>query len=110
MTPSSGLATTSSTSTSMAAFAMASRSLLTLSLVRRAITVHVDWFIILGGLGGGLMPSGKIMVGAFASRVVLAIACAVGVGVLGVCHSIKLIGAAVEERDPTIVCISVICW
>ena len=56
------------------------------------------------------MPSGKIVVGAFARRVVLAVACAAGVGVPGVRGTVEFVGAAAEEGDPTIVCIGVICW
>jgi len=97
--PSLSLASSTSSSSAVASAVPAPGSPFALSLA----SVHVDGFVVFGGLGGGHMPAREIMVGAFAGRVVLPRAGAAGVVFLGIRHTVELVDAFAEEGEPLVI-------
>jgi len=73
-------------------------------------SIHVDRFVVFGGLGGGHVPARETMVGAFAGRVVFPRAGAAGVVFFGICHTVELIGAFAEEGEPLVIRITIFGW
>ena len=112
--PSSVLSTSASVASSSAASALAASRATPVgglwTMVGGALAVHIDRLVIFGGVGGGFMPSGKIVVGAFPGGVVLTVTGAAGVRVLCVCRSIELVSAVAKEGDPLCVRVSIVGW
>ena len=112
--PSSVLSTSASVSSSPASSAPAASRATPVSelwaMARGALAVHINWLVVIRGVGGGFVPSGKIKEGAFPTGVVLTVTCAAGVGVHCVCRSVEFIGAVAEESDPLSVCVGIVGW
>jgi len=103
------LGASTSSATSAATISPAS-SVGPVPIIVGSLSVHVDWFVVFGVVGGGLVPSREVVVWALASGVILARAGTAVVRVPGVRGAIELVGPATEEGDPLIVGVAVMGW
>ena len=107
--PAPVLGASTSSATSAATISPASSSG-PVPVVIGSLAIHVDRLVVLGFVGGRLVPTSEVVERAFASGVVLSSTCPAVVWMPGICGTIELISSTVEEQDPLVICVAIFGW
>ena len=107
--PAPVLGTSTSSVTSAATVSPAS-SIGPIPVVIGCLAIHVDRLVVLGLVGGGLVPTSEVVERAFAGGVVLSSTCPAVVWMPGVCGTVELVSSTAEERDPLVICVTIFGW